>query len=326
MQKDLISIIVPVYNVEKYIKICLLSIINQTYKNIEIIVVDDGSTDKSGIICDQLKKSDQRIEVFHQNNLGLSCARNAGILKSHGQFLCFVDSDDYIESNMIEELKKSIDKFESDISICDYYCVKYNKRKNNKYNFKYNRFAATNKEIILYFYDKYDKLMVPVWNKLYKRNIFDNTKFPEGKIFEDSFVLCDILKKIEKYSFIILPLYNYVYRKESIVNSFNVNHFDCMSSFNKKIELFTEFGNNKLVLEERNKKMNMLIINMSKMKRYNIKDRNIEKRYYHELKEINKTVSWKASTLFCKLYKIFGKKTIICLAFLLKIRDTFRNN
>ena len=121
--KHLISIIVPVYNVEKYIDKCIKSILEQTYKNLQIILIDDGSQDKSGQICDEYELQDNRIEVIHKKNGGLSDARNLGIKKARGEYIGFVDSDDYISKNMYEDMYKIIQEKDSDVCICNVYNV-----------------------------------------------------------------------------------------------------------------------------------------------------------------------------------------------------------
>ena len=118
-RNSLISVIVPVYNVEKYLPQCLNSIINQTYKNIEVVLVDDGSTDDSGNICEEYKKNDERIIVVHQKNSGLSAARNVGIEISTGEYITFIDSDDYISPDYIENLYSALEQYSADIAICD---------------------------------------------------------------------------------------------------------------------------------------------------------------------------------------------------------------
>ena len=115
MDDNLISIIIPVYNVEKYLKKCINSVINQSHKNLEIILIDDGSTDKSGIILDEYAKIDERIKVYHKKNGGLSSARNYGIKRSNGNYICFIDSDDFISKYMIENLLNNLLKTQSDI-------------------------------------------------------------------------------------------------------------------------------------------------------------------------------------------------------------------
>lgn len=128
--KELISIIVPVYNVEQYLDDCLISIINQTYKNLEIILIDDGSTDKSGKICDEYAKKDSRIIVIHKENGGVSSARNAGLRIAKGAYIGFVDPDDWIAEDMYEVLYSNAKKYDADVSVCKYKIVK-NRRKDN---------------------------------------------------------------------------------------------------------------------------------------------------------------------------------------------------
>lgn len=123
MQLDKISIIVPVYNVEQYITRCIESITSQTYRNIEILLIDDGSTDNSGNICDEYQKKDSRVMTFHKTNGGLSDARNYGIKHASGQYLCFVDSDDYISKHMVEILYNNLIKYSADISACGFLTV-----------------------------------------------------------------------------------------------------------------------------------------------------------------------------------------------------------
>ena len=136
----LISIVVPVYNVEKYLKKCILSLCNQTYENIEILLIDDGSTDNSAIICDEAEKNDDRIKVLHKTNQGLSSARNEGIKLASGNFIAFVDSDDYIENDMMELLYKNIMMYDAEISACGYIML-YNDR---------NVVISNNNKVVVY--------------------------------------------------------------------------------------------------------------------------------------------------------------------------------
>jgi len=129
---ELISIIVPIYNVEIYLEKCLNSIINQTYKNIEILLINDGSSDNSLRICKKYQKKDKRIVLINKKNGGLSSARNAGIDKASGNYLLFIDSDDYIEIDMIEKLYNNIKSNNADISICNFFITKKNKDRKNK--------------------------------------------------------------------------------------------------------------------------------------------------------------------------------------------------
>ena len=217
MPRALISIIVPVYKVEKYIHKCVSSIINQTYSNIEIILVDDGSPDNCAKICDEYALKDKRIKVIHQKNMGLSEARNRGIEISKGEYIGFVDSDDYIEPTMFQDLYNAIIDNDADISICNFYVIS-NKRKVAKNNFKrrnFNKIEAL-KGVLL---DK--DIQSYAWNKLYKRELFENIKYPIGKKYEDIGTTFYLFEKSNKIAYIEKPEYNYLNREDSIVFNYN---------------------------------------------------------------------------------------------------------
>ncbi|MBR3490122.1 MAG: glycosyltransferase [Bacilli bacterium] len=322
-RRGLISVIVPIYNVSGCVEKCIDSIIVQTYSDLEIILIDDGSTDGSGEICDRYEMLDSRIIVVHKDNGGLSSARNTGLSVATGDFISFVDSDDYLENSMLEELKKNMEEFDSDISICNFYFVdKMGKKKN--FRFSKNNFVSFGKDKFVNIQNQYDYLTVYSWNKLYKKMVFSNIRYPEGRIYEDSYALCDILNNAYSVSYILKPLYNYVKREDSITNSFDTNHFDKIGSFNKKIDFFNDKGYFDLAKEEKNRKMTCLIINLSKIKRYGIKDKEIEKKYYQELVNTNKEVKWKGATKYNKFYKVFRKPSINILACLLRVRDLIK--
>ena len=303
--KELISVIVPIYNVDIYLKKCLESIINQSYKNIEIILIDDGSTDKSSIICDEYKEIDSRIMVLHKNNGGLSSARNVGLEKATGSYIVFVDSDDYLEYNMIELLKKNIDKYKSDISACNFYNVKNGVRSSKEFSEK--EFVLTNKDKFDYTCNEYSCMLLYAWNKLYKKEIFDNIRFPEGKLYEYIYILTDLLDKAKKVSFITKPLYSYVYRSNSLGKSFNLKHFDRIDAYDKAIDFYQKKGYYDLAKKEKNFKMSNIIFNLSKMKAYNFKYKMDSKYYYNELLILNKEIKWKDANKYVKRFKIFKK-------------------
>lgn len=228
--KDLISIIVPVYNVEKYLDKCLKSIINQTYQNIEIIIVDDGSTDSSKKICDNYKKIDKRVKVFHIKNTGLSGARNYGIKKCSGKYISFIDSDDYIEKDMIEILYKNIKCEKADLSCCSFYEVFKNKieKKNKKIEyFVMNSTEAIEKS----FLD--EGLSVYTWNKLYNKKLFKNIEFPLHKKSQDRFIMYQVFNEAEKIVYESTCKYYYIQRKDSAANNLvNINTDSIEASFN----------------------------------------------------------------------------------------------
>ena len=187
MQKHLVSVIVPVYKAEKYLHRCINSILNQTYDNIEVILIDDGSPDNSGVICDLYAEKDQRVKVFHKKNEGVSVARNIGLDNSTGAYICFVDSDDYIAPNLIyDNLNYAIEK-DADV-VCFNYIFDYgtHKQPSNEY-----KLSSTDISIITDFLN--DKGSRAVWNKFYKRSIFAELRFPTKMTFaEDWYVLSSI--------------------------------------------------------------------------------------------------------------------------------------
>lgn len=211
---DLISIIVPVYNVEQYIEKCVISIMNQTYKNIEIILVDDGATDNSGKICDELKEKDNRITVIHKKNGGLSDARNAGLKIAKGEYIGFVDSDDYIEQDMFEALYKINKQNDADISIVSFYELYGGKVigvRASKSLEVFNKIDAI-KELLID-----TKIQSYAWNKLFKRELFKDINFPTNKNFEDIATTLLLFEKANKIVLLESPKYYYVRRDDSII-------------------------------------------------------------------------------------------------------------
>lgn len=216
MGHDLISVVVPVYNVQNYLVNCIKSILNQTYKNIEIILVDDGSTDDSGSICDSYAKIDNRVKVIHKTNGGLSDARNVGIKNANGMYITFVDSDDYIDKNYIESLYILITKYDSDIA-----CSNMKKtdslndkiiNKNEKINI-YNSIDAI-KEIL---YQRNIDNSAP--SKLFKKELFKNILFPVGFAFEDLDTMYKLFLQANKIVSTNFAYYLYYQREGSILHT-----------------------------------------------------------------------------------------------------------
>ena len=211
---SLISIIVPVYNVEKYLEKCINSIINQTYKNLDIILINDGSTDNSGKVCDKFKSKDSRIKVIHKENGGLSDARNAGLKIANGEYIGFVDSDDYIAPDMFETLYNLTQKYNAEISIVSFYEI-YNTKtigvRDSRQLQQMNKIEAI-KELLLD-----SKIQSYAWNKLFKKNLFENLKFPTDKNFEDIATTLLLFEKANKIVLFEDPKYYYLRRDDSIV-------------------------------------------------------------------------------------------------------------
>lgn len=225
---DLISIIVPVYNVESYLEQCIDSILAQSYKNLEIILVDDGSTDQSGEICDRYAEKDSRICVVHQASSGSSSARNAGLKICHGNYLGFIDSDDYIASDMYKILLDNLLREDADISVCGAYDVfpDYIEASGNEkaYFTLSGKKAAKGLFVRKKFFSRGEQRVV--WNKLYKRSVFfpkdrDCIAFPEETNYGvDNYVTPMILYRARRVVYSGRNLYFYRQRKGSVVHNF----------------------------------------------------------------------------------------------------------
>lgn len=211
----MISIIVPVYNVKKYLLESVNSILNQTYDDLEIILVDDGSTDESGIICDNIAKRDMRVKVIHKENGGLSDARNVGISIAKGSYIGFVDSDDWIDVDMYETMLKRIEQTNADICVCGYYreFVGLTTKNYPSDNITYDYTEA----ITTLFRGK--EFQDHAWSKLYKAELFKTIRFPVGLIYEDIRTTYRLFGECHKICTVSKPLYHYRQRKSSIVRS-----------------------------------------------------------------------------------------------------------
>ncbi len=218
MEKKKISIIVPIYNVEKYLKKCVESILNQTYKNIEVILINDGSTDNANEICLELEKNDQRVKYISTKNKGVCHARNEGLLIATGEYITFVDADDYIEPNMYEEMIKDIEKNNADIGICGYDTGDTTKEKTLEKKIFDREEAIKN----LFNDNSYRGFL---WNKVYKKEVlYDEEKniklFDERlKILEDLVYNYDIFNKINKVIYNHKKFYHYIQRESSVLNT-----------------------------------------------------------------------------------------------------------
>lgn len=218
----LISVIVPVYNVESYIYRCIDSILNQTYVNLEIILVDDGSPDNCGHICDEYAQKDNRIIVIHQSNGGLSAARNAGLNKCTGKYIGFVDSDDCIHPEMYERLYKDICKYQVRLAFCHPNMC----RGTIPVVDENLPSECRNKEYVI-LKSMTEQIWWSAWTKLYERSLFDNIRYPEGKTNEDYAITMYIYDMCDRIVVNYNKLYNYCIRENSICTSpLNLNKFD----------------------------------------------------------------------------------------------------
>ncbi|HEO6797597.1 TPA: glycosyltransferase, partial [Streptococcus agalactiae] len=243
--QNLVSIILPVYNVENYIENCLNSIISQSYFHFEVIIVNDGSTDNSMSYCEKIVCEDLRFRIINKDNGGLSDARNVGLEAAKGDYIIFVDSDDFISPNLVSHLMACLENYEADLAICDpvHFYLGGNQETHEKNIFKKhsNIHLLTNEEAICeLFYQK--TFLVSAWGKVYKKSIFDNIRFPKGKLFEDSAVMHLLFEKSNKIVYSNAKLYAYVHRKDSITTSqFSERDLDILDITDQILKRYKSF-------------------------------------------------------------------------------------
>lgn len=224
MEKEKISVIVAIYNVENYLSKCIESILNQTYQNLEIILIDDGSSDRSGDICDDYLRRDSRIRVIHRENRGIAYTRNEGLDVAKGDYITFVDSDDYIHPQMYELLMEKLHEQNADIAACDYCEISENDiptvRDLQVENIIIDTIETRQEKKKYIYLDKYvDALLV--WNKIIKRELWDGIRCPKDKIYEDETITFRTLHNAKKIVYLNEKLYYYIRRnaKSSITTT-----------------------------------------------------------------------------------------------------------
>lgn len=242
--EELITIVVPVYKVEKYLALCVDSLLKQTYQNLEIILVNDGSPDNSGEICDKYIQKDNRIKVIHKENGGLADARNVGIDHAKGTYITFVDSDDWLHYEYIKRLYDLIQNTEADISVCS--CIKTTTEENVEIDTsKENIYRYSNVEALNHLEGgEFNMQMAVAWGKLYKKSLFESIRFPFGRVHEDIFVAHKLLYMAKRIVLTTLPLIYYRQREDSIMGvGFHINHLlDRIDAQQERIVFLTEVG------------------------------------------------------------------------------------
>lgn len=241
MNNRKVSIIVPIYKVEKELDRCIQSILRQSYTNLEIILIDDGSPDKCPEMCDIYAEQDERIKVIHKENGGLSDARNAGLNIATGEFLAFIDSDDWVADSFIERLVNNIIDTDSDIAICGFALINEIGQKRDCVANKVQEVLEHEQAISALFAQQKFECMICM--KMYRRNLFENIRFPKGKLYEDIAVSLSLFDKNRRCVIINDELYYYFQRKGSIVNSkFNKKRLDMLEYTQKMIDYSHEHG------------------------------------------------------------------------------------
>lgn len=238
MVEELISVIVPVYKVEAYLDECVASILGQMYRNLELILVDDGSPDNCGTMCDAWAQKDERVRVIHQENVGLSGARNTGVDKSSGKWIAFVDSDDAIHPQMLETLYRAIQSTaEAKIA-----CARFCKGEKPSEQWQKSRCSGVKPERLqgkslweFFYTNEKNTQMVVAWNKLYDRALFSDLRYPLGRIHEDEFLTYRLLYEAGTVAWVDWPLYFYRQRAGSIMSAESTRAvLDAMDAFSER--------------------------------------------------------------------------------------------
>ena len=239
MKQPLISVIVPVYNVEQYLKVCVDSICDQTYQNLEILLIDDGSPDRSGEMCDQIAKEDPRIRVIHKENGGLSSARNTGLDEAKGEYVSFVDSDDWIDRNMYEHLYSLMQQHNAQVAAGGLQTstgIHFNLQYPAKQDIEvYSRIGAL-REVT-----RNQKITNSFCDKLWNRCLFDTVRFPIGELYEDMKTIPKCLEQVDTVVYDPSPMYFYRMTNESITRGqFRPRMFEEAYAAKKRAEYYAE--------------------------------------------------------------------------------------
>lgn len=261
-QYDLISVIVPIYKVEPYIHKCLASLLAQTYPNLEIILVDDGSPDRCGAICDEYRaKHGEEIKVIHKKNGGLSDARNAGIEAASGGYIAFVDSDDFVHQRMLEILYHNLKTAAADISICAFQKVYHMDATESPVTDSDNLTTICSGEQAMWnLFDKeLERITTLAWNKLYKTGLFKDVRYPAGRNMEDVAIIHQLLYQAKTVVYTKLPLYYYYVRGDSIMGTVTLSWRDALMASQDRQAFFRQRDRKELLAAEGGEYMRLMI-------------------------------------------------------------------
>ncbi|WP_282173031.1 glycosyltransferase family 2 protein [Cytobacillus firmus] len=268
-----VSVVVPVYKVEKYLHRCVDSVLNQTYTNLEIILVNDGSPDHCGEMIDSYAAKDSRIITVHKENGGLSDARNAGMEYVTGNYTMFVDSDDWLDVSMIEKLMNAITKYQADVvQSAIYYAYEDHLLYDNRYYSSNDSPVILNNRNLMYELVKNEKVKNFAWGKLYKTEQIKNLPFKKGVLFEDVFWAHKVMQRVETYVILHQPYYYYLQRKDSIVASYTPRNLDILEGLKERHKFLEQYYNEltneslKVILKTSLVHYNLLFLNWRKDK------------------------------------------------------------
>lgn len=283
-----IDIIVPVYNNEDYVEDCIKSIQAQTFTDFRLIVVDDGSTDRSGEICDRLSREDKRIEVIHQKNGGVSSARNAGLAALRSPYFCFVDSDDLVHMDYLANMYQLMNDRKADLVICGYHLFKDGESSGTLSESKETPHIEFYTDTLQYAEKFVDDTMrlVCLWNKLYKKELFDRISFPEGKVYEDDYVYYRVLDRSKKTVFTDARLYEYRMQGESITHEkYNLKMLNHIEAKAQQTRYFHKEKKQRLMEISLDAYMHWIWWNIGNMKNEGMAYSEIMKPYFKFLRE-----------------------------------------
>ncbi len=300
-KKPLISIIIPVYNAEKYLNRCLDSVLNQSYKNLEIILVNDGSTDASLLICKNYSEKDKRIRVINKTNEGAAQARNTGLDCVRGEYIAFVDSDDFISSQIIEKLYSGATENDCDIAVCGYWTYYENQNINlNKKNKRIKNAILCENDTLKLFGWGNQVSANSIWAKLYKSELFEDIRFPEFKTAEDLFVAFRLYHKANKIYVTNEQMYYYICRQGSLMHGKKLNTNDTVLVCDKLIE----YCCSNVEDEVQKEKMIALLLKIKA-------DTILEDYYYSVKRRLDKSELEYMKEMYCKIQPQLKKKKIL---------------
>ena len=288
----LISIIIPVYKVEKYLNKCVESVVNQTHKNLEIILVDDGSPDNCPAMCNEWAKKDDRIKVIHKKNGGLSDARNAGLEIMTGNYVMFVDSDDFLDASICEKLLNIIEKYDVGFAMCGTNIVDENGNIKAVPKSDENVCVFTDFDALRQLLNPKLPYIMTAWAKLYKSSVFKNIKYPVGKLHEDEFVIANIIEESKSFAYSNEKMYNYLRRSQSIMGQKtdkNVEH--SLEAFKQRFAFLSKVHpNNQEIISSHLDQLRWLY--------FDTKNKKIKQDIFDEFKNTYKLLNKKPLKLF----------------------------
>lgn len=250
----LVSVIVPIYNIEKYIERCIVSLISQTYSNIEIILVNDGSVDTSAEICKKYTEIDKRVLLYNKKNGGLSDARNYGMSVSRGEYFVFVDGDDYVSRRYIEKLLYTLCINQAEVALCSFKVITDNGQLISHALLNETKKVILGKELLALVLTDFGYKYVVAWNKIYKKDVFSNIRFDKGKLYEDEFINFKLFYDCQRIAIETDELYYYVQRQGSITSDMSSEKIDMKYELHKKRIKFYK-KKNEIALYERSVQM-----------------------------------------------------------------------